>query len=162
MRTRRGGVTVKSGAFFGAAIMFWIVWLIVAAVLGVAELFTVTLALGLIAVAAVAAAVVAAFDLGLAFQLAAFAAAAGAGLGFVRPIALKHIKQPPQLRTGSAALVGRSAIVLEEVTEHGGRIRIGGEEWSSRPYDESLGIAVGTKVDVMQIDGANALVYPRE
>jgi membrane protein implicated in regulation of membrane protease activity len=142
--------------------MFWIVWLIVAAVLGVAELFTVTLALGLIAVAAVAAAVVAAFDLGLAFQLAAFAAAAGAGLGFVRPIALKHIKQPPQLRTGSAALVGRSAIVLEEVTEHGGRIRIGGEEWSSRPYDESLVIPVGTKVDVMQIDGANALVYPRE
>jgi membrane protein implicated in regulation of membrane protease activity len=142
--------------------MFWIVWLIVAAVLGVAELFTVTLALGLIAVAAVVAAVVAAFDLGLAFQLAAFAAAAGAGLGFVRPIALKHIKQPPQLRTGSAALVGRSAIVLEEVTEHGGRIRIGGEEWSSRPYDESLVIPVGTKVDVMQIDGANALVYPRE
>jgi membrane protein implicated in regulation of membrane protease activity len=142
--------------------MFWIVWLIVAAVLGVAELFTVTLALGLIAVAAVVAAVVAAFDLGLAFQLAAFAAAAGAGLGFVRPIALKHIKQPPQLRTGSAALVGRSAIVLEEVTEHSGRIRIGGEEWSSRPYDESLVIPVGTKVDVMQIDGANALVYPRE
>jgi membrane protein implicated in regulation of membrane protease activity len=134
----------------------------VAAVLGVAELFTVTLALGLIAVAAVVAAVVAAFDLGLAFQLAAFAAAAGAGLGFVRPIALKHIKQPPQLRTGSAALVGRSAIVLEEVTEHSGRIRIGGEEWSSRPYDESLVIPVGTKVDVMQIDGANALVYPRE
>ena len=142
--------------------MFWIVWLIVAAVLGVAELFTVTLALGLIAVAAMVAAVVAAFDLGLAFQLAAFAAAAGAGLGFVRPIALKHIKQPPQLRTGSAALVGRSAIVLEEVTEHSGRIRIGGEEWSSRPYDESLVIPVGTKVDVMQIDGANALVYPRE
>jgi membrane protein implicated in regulation of membrane protease activity len=140
----------------------WIVWLIVAAVLGVAELLTTTLAFGLIAIAAVVAAVVGAFHLGLVFQLAAFGIAAGAGIGFVRPIALKHVKQPPALRTGTAALVGRSAIVLEEVTEHSGRIRIGGEEWSSRAYDESLVIPVGTKVDVMQIDGATALVYPRE
>ena len=140
----------------------WIVWRIVAAVLGVAELLTTTLAFGLIAVAAVVAAVIGAFHLGLAFQLAAFVVASAAGLGFVRPIAIRHLKQPPALRTGTAALVGRSAIVLEEVTEHRGRIRIGGEEWSSRAYDESLVIPVGTKVDVMQIDGATALVYPRE
>ena len=141
----------------------WIVWLIVAAVLGVAELVTLTFAFGLIAVAAVVAAVVGVFHLDLAVQLAAFVVAAGAGLGFVRPIAIRHIKQPPALRTGTAALVGRSAIVLEEVTEHNGRVRIDGEEWSSRPYmDESLVIPVGTKVDVMQIKGATALVYPRE
>ena len=141
----------------------WIVWLIVAAVLGIAELLTTTLALGLIAVAAVVAAVVGAFDLSFALQLVAFALAAGAGLVFVRPIALRHIKQPPQLRTGTAALVGRTAIVLEEVTDHGGRIRIDGEEWSSRTYvDDSPAIPVGAKVDVMQIKGATALVYPRE
>jgi len=140
----------------------WIVWLIVAAVLGVAELLTATLAFGLIAVAAVVAAAVGAFHLDLGFQLAAFVVAAGAGLVFVRPIAIRHIKQPPQLRSGTAALVGRSAIVLEEVTEHSGRVRIDGEEWSSRPYDESLVIPVGAKVDVMQIKGATALVYPRE
>ena len=141
----------------------WIIWLIVAAVLGVAELLTTTLAFGLIAVAALAAAVVGAFHLSFALQLVAFAVTAGAGLGFVRPIAIKHVKQPPALRTGVAALVGRSAIVLEEVTEHSGRVRIDGEEWSSRPYlDESLVIPVGTKVDVMQIKGATALVYPRE
>ena len=140
----------------------WIVWLIVAAVLGVAELLTTTLAFGLLAIAAVAAAVVGAFHLSFALQLVAFAVAAGAGLGFVRPIAIKHVKQPPALRTGVAALVGRSAIVLEEVTEHSGRVRIDGEEWSSRPYDDSLVIPVGTKVDVMQIKGATVLVYPRE
>ncbi len=139
----------------------WIVWLIVAAVLGVAELLTTTLAFGLIAVAAVVAAVVGVFHLDLAVQLAAFVVAAAAGLGFVRPIAVRHIQQPPALRSGTAALVGRSAIVLEEVTEHTGRVRIGGEEWSSRAYDESLVIPVGTKVDVMQIVGATALVYPR-
>jgi membrane protein implicated in regulation of membrane protease activity len=141
----------------------WIVWLIVAAVLGVAELLTMTFAFGLIAVAAVVAAVVGAFHIDLGLQLVAFVAAAGAGLGFVRPIAIRHIKQPPALRTGAAALVGRSAIVLEEVNEHSGRVRIDGEDWSSRPYlDETLVIPVGTKVDVMQIKGATALVYPRE
>ena len=141
----------------------WIVWLIVAAVLGVAELLTTTLAFGIIAAAAVVAAVVGAFHLSFALQLAAFAVAAGAGLVFVRPIALRHIKQPPQLRTGTAALVGRTAIVLEEVTDHSGRIRIDGEDWSSRNYvDDSPAIPVGAKVDVMQIKGATALVYPRE
>jgi membrane protein implicated in regulation of membrane protease activity len=141
----------------------WIVWLIVAAVLGVAELLTMTFAFGLIAVAALVAAVVGVFHFDLAVQLAAFIVAAGAGLGVVRPVAIRHLKQAPALRTGVAALVGRSAIVLEEVNEHSGRVRIEGEEWSSRPYlDESLVIPVGTKVDVMQIKGATALVYPRE
>jgi membrane protein implicated in regulation of membrane protease activity len=140
----------------------WIVWLIVAAVLGVAELLTTTFAFGLIAVAAVVAAVVGGFHLAVPIQLAAFVVASAAGLGLVRPVAIKHVKQPPMLRTGTAALVGRSAIVTEEVTEHSGRVKIDGEEWSSRPYDESLVIPVGTKVDVMQIRGATAVVYPRE
>ena len=140
----------------------WIVWLIVAAVLGVAELMTTTFAFGIIAVGALVAAGVGALQLPLPFQLLAFVAASGAGLGFVLPVARRHVKQPPPLRTGSAALVGRSASVLEEVNMHGGRVRIGGEIWSARPYDETLVIPAGRMVDVMQIEGATALVYPRE
>jgi len=140
----------------------WIVWVIVAAVLGVAELMTTTFALGIIAVGALVAAGAGAMGLGIPFQLLAFVVASAAGLGFVLPVARRHIKQPPLLKTGPAALVGRSARVLEEVTEHGGRVRIGGEVWSARAYDESLIIPVGRVVDVMQIEGATALVYPRE
>jgi membrane protein implicated in regulation of membrane protease activity len=140
----------------------WIVWLIVAAVLGLAELVTFTFALGIIAAAACVAAAAAALDLGLPFQLLAFVVASGAGLGLVLPLARRHVRQPPPLRTGSAALVGRPGRVLEEVTGYGGRVRIGGEEWSARCYDETLVIPVGQAVDVMQIEGATALVYPRE
>ena len=103
----------------------WIVWLIVAAVLGVAELVTFTFALGLIAAAACVAAAVAALQLGLPFQLVAFILASGAGLGLVLPVARRHVKQPPLLKTGPAALVGRPARVLKEVSGHGGRVRIG-------------------------------------
>ena len=140
----------------------WIIWLIVAAVLGVAEVMTARLAFGLIAVAALVAAGVGAAGGNVALQFGAFAVASAAGLGIARPFALRHIKQPPPLRTGTAALVGRSAYVLEEVTARGGRVQIGGEEWSARPYDETLTIPTGSTVDVLQIEGAMALVYPRE
>ena len=140
----------------------WIIWLVLAAVLGVAEVMTTTLAFGLIAVGAVLAAVTGAAGAGLPFQLGAFALAAAAGLVVVRPIAMRHIKQPPALRTGTSALVGRSAKVVEEITDDGGRVRIGGELWSARPYDESQVIPVGSTVNVFAIEGATALVHPRE
>jgi membrane protein implicated in regulation of membrane protease activity len=140
----------------------WIVWLILAAVLGVAEIMTTTLAFGLLAVAAAAAAVVGGVGLSLPFQIIAFALAAGAGLGVVRPLAMRHIRQPPPLKSGTSALVGRSAIVTEEVTALDGRVRIGGEVWSARSYDESSVIPEGSKVDVLAIEGATALVHPRE
>jgi membrane protein implicated in regulation of membrane protease activity len=140
----------------------WIVWLVLAAALGVAEVMTTTLAFGLLAAAAVAAAIVGGLGLALPFQLIAFVLAAGAGLGIARPLAVRHIQQPPLLRTGTSALVGRSAIVTEEVTALDGRVRIGGEVWSARSYDESSVIPEGSKVDVLAIEGATALVHPKE
>jgi membrane protein implicated in regulation of membrane protease activity len=140
----------------------WVAWLVLAALLGVAEVMTTTLAFGLLAVAAAVAAIVGGVGLGLPFQIAAFAVAAGAGLGVVRPLAVRHIRQPPVLRTGTSALVGRSAIVIEEVTPFAGRVRIGGEVWSARSYDEAQVIPVGFTVDVFAIEGASALVHPRE
>jgi membrane protein implicated in regulation of membrane protease activity len=140
----------------------WVVWLIVAGILGVAEVLTLTLALGLIALAALAAGFVGVIGLPLPVQIVAFAVSAGAGVGFVRPIALRHIRQPPPLRSGTAALVGREAIALTEVTRHDGRVKIGGEEWTARPYDPDVVIPRGAFVDVLAIEGATALVYPQE
>ncbi|MFJ6723047.1 NfeD family protein, partial [Streptomyces sp. NPDC091259] len=82
-------------------------------------------------------------------------------LWFVRPLAVRHL-QPPGERFGVEALVGRAAYVVSEVSAQGGRVRIGGEEWTARAYDETLVIAPGTTVDVMEISGSTALVYPRE
>lgn len=140
----------------------WVVWLILAAALGVAELVTLTFALGLLSLAALAAGVAGAAGLPLGLQVAVFAATSVAGLIVVRPIALRHIQQPPSLRTGVAALVGREALTLTRVDRHGGRARIGGEEWTARPYDPDLVIPAGATVDVMAIEGVTALLYPRE
>ena len=140
----------------------WLAWLVLAALLGAAELMTATLAFGLLAVAALAAAIVSGVGLGLPLQLGAFAITAGVGLGVVRPLAARHIRQPAVLRSGTAALVGRAATVVEQVTAHGGRVRIGGEVWSARSYDESQVIPVDSTVDVFAIEGATALVHPKE
>ena len=141
-----------------------IVWVVVAAVLGVAEIFTLTASLGLLAVAALAAAGAAALGLGPFAQFAIFAAVSVAGLVVVRPLVKRQLRPRygPQHRFGVAALVGRQARVVQEVTGHAGRVRIGGEEWSARAYDETLVIPEGATVDVIEIEGATALVYPRE
>ena len=140
----------------------WIIWLIAAALLGVAEIMTTTLAFGLIGAAALVGAMAAGAGAPLPLQFGAFIAAAAAGLGVVRPIAARHIRQPPLLRSGTAALVGKTALVLDDVSAHAGRVRIGGEEWTARPYDETLVIPAGATVDVLKIEGVTALVYPRE
>lgn len=140
----------------------WIIWLIVAVVLGTAEILTTTLAFGLLGLAALLAAGAGFFGADAAIQFGIFIATSALGLGIARPLAMRHIRQPPLLRTGTAALVGRSAVVLEEVGPHAGRVRIGGEIWSARSYDETQVIPAGKTVDVMHIEGATALVYPRE
>ncbi|MEU0218284.1 NfeD family protein [Streptomyces sp. NPDC006265] len=142
--------------------MPWFVWLLAAGVLGAAEFFTLTLVFGLLAGAALVAAVVAGVGVGVLGQLAAFGVAAAAGLFLVRPVALRHMAQQPVTREGSDALVGKRAEVTQEVTATRGLIKLSGEEWSARALDESLVIPVGALVDVMEIEGATAIVYPRE
>ena len=140
----------------------WIAWLIAAAALGIAEAFTLTLAFGLLAAAALVAAIVAGIGGSLLAQVLAFAITAGVGLVIVRPIARRQMTHPSLVREGSYALVGKKAVVIEEVTGTEGLIKLAGEVWSARALDENHVIPPGTTVDVMEIDGATAIVYPRE
>ncbi|WP_399933425.1 NfeD family protein [Streptomyces kanamyceticus] len=140
----------------------WLLWLIVAAVLAVAEIFTLTAALGMLSVAALVTAVGAAIGLPLPFQLLVFAVVATITLLFVRPLAVRHVLQPQATRFGIDALIGRAAYVVSEVSGLGGRVRIDGEEWTARAYDETLVIPPGKTVDVVEISGTTAFVYPRD
>ena len=142
--------------------MSWIAWLIAAAILAVAEYFTLTLAFGLFAAAALVAAVVAGLGGPLLAQVLAFSITAGLGLFIVRPIARRQMTRTPLVREGSYALVGKKAVVIEKVTGTQGLIKLSGEVWSARALDEDHVIPAGTLVDVMEIEGATAIVYPRE
>jgi membrane protein implicated in regulation of membrane protease activity len=136
----------------------WVWWMIAAGVLAVGEIATLGFFLGPIAVAATLTAIVALIGAPLAVQWLVFIAASLGTVGVLRPIARRHLRTPPSIRTGTAALIGGRAVVLERVDANGGQVKIGGETWSARAYDEDDAFEPGARVEVMQIEGATALV----
>lgn len=138
--------------------MGWVVWLIVALGLAVGEIFTPGLFfLGPVALAAGAAAVAEALS-GTLAALIVFLICAALSLLILRPIARAHLRLPAIARTGTAALAGRKAVVLRRVDAHDGLVRIGGEEWTARAFLAGQVIESGAEVEVVQIEGATALV----
>jgi membrane protein implicated in regulation of membrane protease activity len=138
----------------------WVLWVIAACAFGIGEMLTTGFFLAPFALGAALAAIV---DAAGAPELAAwivFVCTSVAVLAFVRPIAIAHMKVPPQIRTGAAALVGKQAIVLERIAnrEGVGCVKIDGEVWTARAFDDDHVIEPGTVVEVVQIKGATALV----
>jgi membrane protein implicated in regulation of membrane protease activity len=138
----------------------WVLWLIAAVVLAVAEVMNLSFFLFPFAIGAAGAAVVELLGLGTPIAVVVFAVFTALSFGIVRPIARRHLRTPPQVRTGTAALIGRPAIVLERIAndEGVGCVRLDGEVWTARSYDEDRVIEPGTRVQVMEIRGATALV----
>ena len=136
----------------------WVWWMVAAGALAVGEIFTMGFFLGPVAVAAVLASIVSLVGGGLAASWIVFIVASVASLAVLRPIARRHLQTPARIRTGTAALVGGPATVLEKVDANGGQVKIGGETWSARSYDDDETFEPGARVSVMKIDGATALV----
>ncbi|MEU7396315.1 NfeD family protein [Streptomyces albogriseolus] len=137
----------------------WLWWLIGATALGIGLVITAMPELGMLAVGAVAAAVVSGiFGGGAVAQVAVFAVVSTALIAVVRPIARKHRSQRPELATGVDALKGKQAVVLERVDGSGGRIKLAGEVWSARALDTGRSYEAGQEVDVVDIEGATAII----
>ncbi|MFE0516384.1 NfeD family protein [Streptomyces sp. NPDC058964] len=136
----------------------WVWWLVGAAALGIPLVITAMPEFGMLAVGAVAAAVAAGFGLDVVVQVLAFVVVSVALIAVVRPIAVRHGAQRPQLATGVEALKGKQAVVLERVDGSGGRIKLAGEVWSARSLDTGHTYEVGQEVDVVDIEGATAIV----
>jgi membrane protein implicated in regulation of membrane protease activity len=137
----------------------WLIWLLFAGALAVAEVFTMTFVLVMFAGGAAGAALTASLG---GPPVAQIVVALGVSLGLlalVRPVARRHLLSGPASATGSDALVGREAVVLQRVDRHDGRVRLNGAEWSARSFDDSQVITAGQVVRVMQITGATAVVW---
>jgi membrane protein implicated in regulation of membrane protease activity len=139
----------------------WVFWIIAAIVLAVGEMLTLSFFLAPFAGGALLAAIVDAAGGGVVLSWGIFIVASLLLLLVVRPIARSHRKMPAQLRTGTAALIGRRGVVVERIDNHEavGAIRIdNGEVWTARTYDDDETYDVGTRVEVVEIKGATALV----
>jgi membrane protein implicated in regulation of membrane protease activity len=138
----------------------WVLWVIAAGAFGIGEMLTTSFFLAPFALGAALAAVVDAAGGGGLPAWIVFVLASLLTLLVVRPIARSHMKMPPQIRTGAAALIGKQALVLEEINNHEGVgcVKIDGEVWTARAYDDEEVIDKGTRVQVVEIRGATALV----
>ena len=140
----------------------WVAWFGLAALLGIVEVTTLDLVFAMLATGALAAGVTGILTDSAPLQILVFLVVSVAMLAVARPLALKHLHTPLAIRTGTAALVGQRGIVLEPVDGQGGRVKLKGEVWSARSYDPNSTIAEGRHVEVMEIDGATAIVYESE
>ena len=136
----------------------WVWWLVGAAALGIPLVVTAMPELGMLAAGAVAAAIAAGLGGDIVVQVLVFAVVSVALIAVVRPIATRHRSQRPQLVTGVDALKGKQAVVLERVDHAGGRIKLAGEVWSARSLDTGRAYEAGQEVDVVDIEGATAIV----
>ena len=136
----------------------WLFWLIAAAILGIGEIATTGFFMAPFAAGALIAALASAVGAGWAVSLALFLVVSIVALSALRPIARAHLRQPAQLRTGPAALVGRNATVVERIEADAGCVRLEGELWRARAYDEDEVFEPGTRVQVLEIRGVTALV----
>ena len=136
----------------------WVIWLILAVVLAVGEIATLGFFLAPFAGGAAVAAILAAFGAGTTIEAAAFLVVSIVLLAALRPVARSH--QSKALRMGTAALVGQTALVMERISndEGVGCVKLDGEIWTARAYDEDAVIEPGTRVHVLEIRGATALV----
>jgi membrane protein implicated in regulation of membrane protease activity len=137
----------------------WVLWLIAAVVLAVAEVLNLSFFLFPFAIGAAGAAVAELAGAGTPVAVVVFALLTAVSFGIVRPIAKRHVRTPPAIRTGTAALIGKPAVVLERIAndDASGTVRIEGEVWTARSYDDRT-IEPGTRVEVIEIRGATALV----
>jgi membrane protein implicated in regulation of membrane protease activity len=137
------------------------VWLGMAILFGIAEMASLDLILAMLALGALVGMVTALLGAGLGVSAIAAALASVACLALVRPALVKRLHSGPELSLGHGKLVGQQGIVTERITGlEAGRIKLSGEIWSAKPYDETLTIEPGNTVEVLEIRGATAYVHP--
>ncbi len=136
----------------------WVLWLIAAVILGVGEAVSVSFFMAPFAGGALVAAVASGAGAGFGLSLAVALVVSVVLLGALRPLARAHKRTPPQIRTGTAALVGREVLVLEQINQDNGLVKLEGEQWSARAYIDGQTFEPGDRVNVVQIRGATALV----
>jgi membrane protein implicated in regulation of membrane protease activity len=139
----------------------WAIWLGLTILLAAGEIFSASLVMAMLAVGTTVALLAAVVGLPVAVQVIAAAATSIAMLAFLRPNLVRRLNTGPELRLGHGKLVGRQAMVIQDVSALApGRVKLAGEIWSAEPYDDTLTIAAGSTVEVFEIRGATAYVHP--
>jgi membrane protein implicated in regulation of membrane protease activity len=140
----------------------WALWLSLAFLLAVAEILSLDLVLIMLAAGALAGAGVALVAPGLWWLQILVAAGVSVGtLLLLRPTLMARVRNLPGYRSSTDKMVGSSGVAVSQIDKSGGEIKVDGQSWTARPYSLDLVIAPGEEIEVYEIDGAIAVVYPK-
>ena len=140
----------------------WAIWLSLAFLLGVAEVMSLDFVLIMLAVGALAGAGVAVLAPSLWWLQVLVAAGVSVGMLLaLRPTLLTKVRNMPGYRSSAAKMVGSTGVAVSEISKAGGEIKVDGQSWTARPYSSDIVIERGTEIEVYEIDGAIAVVYPK-
>ena len=140
----------------------WAIWLSLAFLLGVAEIMSLDLVLIMLAVGALAGAGIAVIAPSLWWlQILVASGISIMMLLLLRPTLLAKVRSMPGYRSSTAKMVGSSGVATSQIDKAGGEIKVDGQSWSARPYSSDLVIEQGTEIEVYEIDGVIAVVYPK-
>ena len=140
----------------------WAIWLSLAFLLAVAEILSLDLVLIMLAAGALAAAGVAVIAPGLWWLQILVAAGVSVGtLLLLRPTLIAKVRSLPGYRSSTDTMVGSTGLAVSEITAQGGEIKVSGQSWTARTMVPGQVIEKGTEVEVYEVDGAIAVVYPK-
>ena len=140
----------------------WAIWLSLAFLLGIAEIMSLDLVLIMLAVGALAGAGIAVIAPSLWWlQILVASGISVMMLLMLRPTLLAKVRSMPGYRSSAAKMVGSSGVATSQIDRTGGEIKVDGQSWSARPYSSDVVIDQGTEIEVYEIDGVIAVVYPK-
>jgi membrane protein implicated in regulation of membrane protease activity len=140
----------------------WALWLSLAFLLAVAEVMSLDLVLIMFAVGALAGAGVSLFAPDLWWLQILVASGVSVGmLMLLRPTLMAKVRSMPGYRSSTAKMVGSTGVAIAQIDKSGGEIKVDGLTWTARPYSSDVVIAQGTEIEVYEIDGPIAVVYPK-
>lgn len=127
------------------------IWLLVAAVLVVIEIFTSGFAVACFSVGCVFGAILAACDVSLTWQVVAFAIGTFLAFVLIRPVVMKYLDKKTNndhVKTNMDNIIGKTAVVTERIEDGGyGRVKIDGDDWKAQTTD-GTSAEVGEKVRI--------------
>ncbi|MGH3927834.1 MAG: NfeD family protein [Pseudonocardiaceae bacterium] len=136
-----------------------VLWLIAGVLLIAAEVLSGDFVLLMLGAAALAAAASSALGTPLWVDVMVFSVTAVALVTLARPMLQRRLHVGDLLRTNAEALIGGTAVVVTTVDAGGGKVKLRGELWSARAFDETQVLEPGRAVTVMNISGATAVVW---
>jgi len=143
-------------------IEIWQIWVIIAILLFIVEIFIPTFFAASLAIGSIAAAIFSFLGFGIEVQFIVFSLGTLAIFFAIRPFMLKYAhRKNGQIGTNVDALIGKTAKVTVTIdnSKNEGRVVFEGDDWRAETENSEI-LEPGSKVEILKVDSTVLIVKP--